>query len=105
MDRRLEELSFMDTCFLESKDLTVNLYNQALYEWRDAENMSLAKREEILSKLMGLWGRIRFLHGIAPGPDPRGEAPSHDYYYSCDTLSWVPFTPLPSLPWAPLPWE
>ena len=64
------------------------LYHHGVWLWNDAEDMDTNSRLILMSKIMILWWRLK---GTADevSEDPRGEAPSHDYYYSCDALSWV----------------
>lgn len=69
-----------------SPEMNIQLYNQALVEWKRVDTLPLEARKELLTKLMILWYEV-----ITENPniaDPRGEAPSSDFRFCYETLSW-----------------
>ena len=70
-------------------DETKNAYKEYLGLWKNARHLAPSERRTLLTNLMLLWRHSRYLFGNAPGPDPRGPAPSDEHCYCSNSMTWV----------------
>ena len=78
-----------DNISVLTRDVTNNSYKECLGLWKNARHLAPPTRRTLLTNLMLLWRHSRYLFGNAPGPDPRGPAPSDNHYYCCNSMTWV----------------